>query len=892
MKNIKWLHVILVTLIVTTCSLLARLLINKQISSPLTRVAASSRSNYHYTVDLYSPLPSDSPLITAQLATYNQKINKTDIVVLTTGDFTINAFTQTNGGDVIILANRVFINSPIDTRVYLDHSHPTIEGANGGCLSAADYLTAAQLQSFQDFYAISNDVWNDSNQAYIPGTATVFPEMPFSFTSCAPHGQTSGDLIHPSVQGRANSPALRARVEPGFPSFRINQGSVKSGDIIIYANDIQACATCLSPDYSWNGLKPERFDPAHPVVDRTYLNARGIRGGRGFVNFWGCQQGDIGCGPLGHPSGPGGPPVAAIGQAPRIDASSGGLPGYIELGFVNNHSRYADETNVTKPPTPASLAPRIGATPGQFGADQHLDENCRTTSNGSPLPIPGPNPGSRFVFSCAPSDGTRGWFLATPITTNDSSVSNSRIIELSPDSALFQVGVRLTAMGITRAYQFDDILLPAKNGVYINNLSPSDQYEAFLQQAVVDGDNAVLSAAASLGSATTQPSIQVEPAVLQGLSADRGLFPGFTPRQYQLIERLHTLTSIVANGDPTVDQYFRAAAGLALRSIEDPTKNIDFNTMLQELTGIQSSVDALAPILTGTSMLLFEHFTIQDAATLQAKVDALRSALDDAEKKANDSHDIFKQIPGVLQAVQKIITDGRDIYSDIYGASPETALTPAGDIVSGIDRIRQILNGSSVNPDDIRRLLADAQKAYDDFQAQATTFRQQLMSQQYANVSKVVNDRRTLNSQVMQNLLYFDDLLRGSIYEYRYNHQSAEFQRNIANISQTYVISGYPAGGLTTKPMPICGPGDMVVRLEDLNTGAARGVADCVSNDTATATPLELRVRQGSSDVTQPLPLVEYSTTSTPAVISLQGRYNVADLIVVPTPTTVSIPWR
>jgi len=822
--------------------------------------------DYHYRVDLYSPQEGDEHPDGDRLALYSPQIEKRDIVILSSGTVTIDELARSNGGDIIIIADKLVLKAPLDTRVYLNHDHKRFQPTSGGCLAAERYLSPKRMEGFQDFYAWSNDVWDPIRQAYVTAKSTMFPELPFGSTPCVGRGQTSTPVVHGSTGGEDTEGALR-----------LNWGAVKSGDIILYVHDLDVCPGCLPPDFEWNGLKPEWEDSLHSTIDRTLLQARGSRGGRGEVNYWGCEEDALDCGPLKYP-GDVPSPSPGKGGAWRTGGTVGGRPGYVEVGFVRNPERARRENDTTLPPSDRSLLGRIGSTRGQSGGDRSIDVNCWTVRDDL---FPSPFPGRHFRFHCAPGTGSRTWFVTQQYPSSDSPVKNEQIIAVSPTHMLYQVGSRLNAMTLSRSYLYDDVLIPARSGDYINNLSPSDQFESFLQDAVAEGNDRVLSAAETLSSGAAMPLGAVEPSVLQGLSGNASDYPGFNYQQLHLIERLATLAWEDNPQQPVLSRYFEINGGLARRRTEDPKQDVRYTEMLRKLTSVQESVDRLAPVLSGIHLELFDHFTAEERDKLQLRINQLVAALDEAERKANDDHDLFKKIPKVLSEIQTIVADGRDIATKLYGARPETALTPAGDIVAGIDRLRQVLKGSGVNPDDIRRLLHDAQAAYEAFEQQAEKARAAALARTEKDVAAVVKDRVDLNGLLLSNLTSFDDLLRGTIYQYRSYNSRSDYELNLAGIRHSYRLDASTATNFKMFPMPNCPLNGLSARLEDLRAGTAGGLVDCISNEDVSST-LEVRVRaDAAGDATRGLPLAVYSAGARPGVIYLQGRYDVRDLEVV-----------
>ncbi len=281
----------------------------------------------------------------------NQRFIQGKDVVIFGSEVTITTPLLSNGGDVIIFTDHLHVAAPIDTRVYFDHDGDFFEkDSENGCRSILTWLKGADtvIDSFELFYRLSDDVWDDRKKQYVLKPAKRFPEAPAGMTLCANPGSSSRGIEY-------------------FPIQAMKWENLRSGNITVFAHRITFCRECKKLNPNWNGVKaeiPEIVEPKSLVKDTTLFNARGLRGSRGGMPFWGCAY-----------RGASNPKVCV--NPPnhyRRGPFRGGDAGDVSIYLVNNTDTYQQEQK--KPPAQREFMTRIGVTGGQQGSHVKFAASC------------------------------------------------------------------------------------------------------------------------------------------------------------------------------------------------------------------------------------------------------------------------------------------------------------------------------------------------------------------------------------------------------------------------------------------------------------------------------------------------------------------------------------
>lgn len=147
-----------------------------------------------------------------------------DIVMM--GDtITIDKPIRTNGGDIIIVADKLHVAAPLDTRVYIRHPRDTFH----------DWIleNAPDVNSVFDKYYGTEMVWQDDKKVFAPVHVPL---------------EKDGKRPLPRLPSGTTGLRLTSDIYNGTdaPHAGINWDNVQSGNILIIAAKVEFCESCHS----------------------------------------------------------------------------------------------------------------------------------------------------------------------------------------------------------------------------------------------------------------------------------------------------------------------------------------------------------------------------------------------------------------------------------------------------------------------------------------------------------------------------------------------------------------------------------------------------------------------------------------------------------------------
>jgi hypothetical protein len=190
-------------------------------------------------------------------------------LVLVGDTVTINEEIKTNGGNVLILADRLIVNAPIDTRVY---SIPTRIWEQGSPLVLGDFAYAHEaITPFVNFY-LWHDYYDPTSHSYKyrAGSLTELQEGKLALPTMPSGLIPTAHVALPPWEGAPQD-------GPTAPSG-YDRDTFKSGNITIYARVIEFCDACIR-----RRLKGQPVPEGDPGDNENmrFFNVAGLKGGRG-----------------------------------------------------------------------------------------------------------------------------------------------------------------------------------------------------------------------------------------------------------------------------------------------------------------------------------------------------------------------------------------------------------------------------------------------------------------------------------------------------------------------------------------------------------------------------------------------------------------------------------
>jgi hypothetical protein len=644
-------------------------------------------------------------------------IRKTDVVWFAS-KIEITKPLLTNGGNVILVADEVYLEAPIDTRIYVDHSADAIEQTEGGTEYPLQYYLGASsnaYKSYQLFYHVSNDVWDAKTHQYVVAEADAYPELP--------HGLTPRIAQHFPIARDGENEHNFTRT--GSYYYSLDKQFLKSGNISIFANKISFCAECGPNRADWHGekpLRPECEKGASPLEDRTLINASGIDGSRGWIGAWGCKTG-----------------VSGTAECPLFDPklnqlfspSPGGEAGSIDVNIVNA-SDFDSQMN--------RVLERARASPGNDRTGLEMTAPWFKKAD--------PAVASRCVFQSLSAAG--GQHLSAgigDITVND----------IDSDKMVVGIANRLTLLEAANNLSYRNLIAAAANEPLLRDMAPSDQLEAFLLNVALSATHTFTQAIRD--TRPQQPQDLGIPKVLQTLTADPYPYTGVSPSALTLVRFIHRLPTS-ADQEP-LRGFFSRTKGLFAVSGADPVHNTQWEIVTGELRDIQSGIESLKSEVIDLNYNVFTGMSQQEGKDLRADIATLQQALEKAKQDLEDSKNPFHKIQDVLQKVGDAVKAGTAAYEAWGTGSYDQVFKSLGSVSGDIGDIVSILKKqSNANPDQIAALLQDATDKYNAFLAHVEKVKADLVGRRNSALLKVQDLRKVQASQVFDDLKNFEEMTR------------------------------------------------------------------------------------------------------------------------------------
>jgi hypothetical protein len=194
---------------------------------------------------------------------FDKIIRKRDVLIF--GDRVV--ITQpllTNGGNVIVYADELHLQAPIDTRIYIDFSKKKFIEEDCGLIplfyraSETLGMNTTAYESYRLFYELTDEIWSDKSKSYELQRSLKRPEIPiYGHTSCVQKGDTGRTIVPPP--------------EYNITKYRLFMDKVRSGSISFFVNKVSFCTDCFPSTAGWDGRKPE-------IPERSGVTPRAMLG--------------------------------------------------------------------------------------------------------------------------------------------------------------------------------------------------------------------------------------------------------------------------------------------------------------------------------------------------------------------------------------------------------------------------------------------------------------------------------------------------------------------------------------------------------------------------------------------------------------------------------------
>jgi hypothetical protein len=659
----------------------------------------------------------------------------------------VNKALRSYGGNIIIVANTLRINQPIDSRAYYRHDvDHFLPDKTGNHLSVEEEISGSDAYkgAYSDYYLHCFDCIKDSKGA------TYIPEFPSGLT--------------PTMEGFwMNPPALNFPAGTNSPDDLLDPVAGRAGDIYIFAHEI-----IVSPDLAKPFLPDERAECHNKTIDFVpyAINAGGAQGGRGGAGIASpCVKdhtsGMFSCAPV----------IYTIGGGLNAPGGRGGDAGNVLIRLVNYDNTAPDITDLLKTVTNVNGG-MPGAyikvrTPTALGAHTPDGTRCSFTEESSWSPAYGGKPGRPL-----------------------------EVKKLDTNEALSEVANLLNELDSRNDYDYKELAERAKTDRSIYSLHLSDELTHYLASSLVKAETQFVTDADHRFYLSAPVSGGYLSPFLSTINSAKLDKSELTDRQIIFARELNAFKSL-PDADPFI-RYLQQSGGVlniysngAFARYTAQATRIDINTANQLLGQIEVKLD-------GIHRVLFEQFAHERAVEYANKIDALKTSIAEAKRKAAAAANnggplqfiaavvsaLDGGIGGITAVVNALLTK---FNSDNPLVGGDAGLGQGLANVSDSFRKLQDLTRSAPNDPTIQDLMTELTNLlteYAAFKQSIEEDRERLLREQYRDFLDVLDSRYTLENKLQSDSAQFHDLLRIVIAGYLVDPAKDDegFRNNLASL--------------------------------------------------------------------------------------------------------------
>lgn len=604
-------------------------------------------------------------------AYYDPTAVKRDIVCFGR-DITVDRLLRSNGGTILVVADHLTLNAPLDSRIYFWHGEKywgdVPPGAPGWAVPLSAGMGYPNVQKALDAWSLYHEVYVPANKDYewTVNSASTLEQRGDAFRAWQFHTVASPQLPFGMVTDEVERAANQGLRQPDAPAVP-DREAIRSGDIILIVSRVDLCPSC-------GPVADGASDPTNgniPVTYRAMLNASGVNGGRGA---------------------PGGVAEAATGFGTQYQggitgkASRGGDAGNIEILGV------ADSANDLAQGRIEGVS-RVIAGHGPYDGVRFVN-----------LPVILNNLGVRSDRTFQPFSADPTYFRALGVTDKDAlsptladlqGLSGTVSIRtgLTADQAIDAASSRISLLAL---HDFDVVAAGsalAAGDAEVGGFDPRDQLEHFLAAQIMDMESQLVETArgadgfglSGTADGTLRRSLLLAPVRCSQL--DHAALPDTTT---VLVDRLCDFKD---TGEPVLAAYWRRSGGLFAsvpEGLADKLQQSRTNVQAgQSLSALNQIVDQLRD-LNDTQYSQIERTSrieMQNSlAALKAQADALSAEL---SKDPPSWQEQLGAVGALGEAAREAGVSGAAAYDS---PSPATLAKAGQDLKSVYDRYEAWVN--------------------------------------------------------------------------------------------------------------------------------------------------------------------------------------------------------
>lgn len=708
---------------------------------------------------------------------FEREVIKTDYF-LVQKKVVIDNLISTNGGNVLIAADELVLNAPIDTRVYMrmipDYWVALPAGQDGVNFASLGFvmqkaLPEDGLKNFDSLY-LWRPFYDPEKKMFIYGqTKRPMNRPPLGLQVAEVPQLPSGQV--PLASGKEYGSSytdVRPTDGSDAPVADLIWPEVRSGTIRIYANKISLCDECkrrlhqkqVLNEFGWNRIEQKLNqltrtfaitslrDPKIPIGDpfdvdeAVFLQTSGLKGGRGAAGslydlLYGKRVGMRG-GLSGLPG-------------------RGGDAGFVEIHYVNYEPTEEEEKLIR-------LATSVdGGVPAQ-------SHRQRTPSFSQLLATP-----NRAAFKDE-----------VPVPNLDKlhgTAGNILIDSIDTDAAIRAVHEKLVEGEIAGNYSVELLVLGAKGSPDLFSFSPVSTFQTLLAQELVRLQGDLLGSAAHKLLSAPKTSLQFSP-FFASLTCNQTDYATLPNSQQNYLAKLCEFRP-VAEQDPFTSYLFRI--GGIYQDVPDVNLSLRHNQIVTEINRTQQLVHEAISETKDIRLLVYSAISEEQRKELVAaieKLQAARQALQDAYEAA-----LSKQ-PGMADAVKKISEVGKDFVEGIaayYSSNWVVAAVKCDSAMRGLGDLLVAYKIPPTSPNfaQFDKAIKEVQQDMKEFVALVQATKSTIIQSKGINLRDLILSRDRLEGYRTESRFDFAKLVRASIQEYFQTSDVSILRRNLDVIRST-----------------------------------------------------------------------------------------------------------
>ncbi|RWO81534.1 hypothetical protein [Mesorhizobium sp.] len=673
----------------------------------------------------------------------------------------IDDIVETNGGNILIVANDLFLNAPLDTRVHFQATQNYWQKASGAPYTAS-FLTSG-------YYTAENgspgmrpfDAWYYHRLVYDPSSKKYdLQQLPSPSVRTNNLSEIFEYLELPSAQ---IPPLSTIEYGDAYDTTRASDGvdapdqhlifeNTRSGDITIFAGRIHICETCDASIKQALG---------QPGAVGPFLEVSGLQGGLGSPGTLPYA--------IGYPS-----------RSQTLNGARGGLSGRPgkggDAGTITIHltgTPTADETKILK------MLSDYGA------GEPALPSRMRTLSFNEASAL---QP-AHYVQYFLPEEDLSPQELARLA----GKAGTFQLDILSSNEALSMLVGELQAADAIPNYSLKLMLQTTRSDPSLFSTLPSDGLLVLLSDELSNLQSKLIGSLPDLLSGADRVQIGRGP-LFSSLDCSNEMLATFGGL---VADYLHNICQFAPVTDMTVlKSYFFRSGGLLSVVPSDVNVDLRHRETVDELSGIGQLISDSIDEQMQENAMVFQYISAEKRAKLVSKIVELEKKLQDIENVARKDDDMLDVITRVAETGQHL---GRAVAA-IEAGQWAVAIPELRDGLKGLASL--LTYGYLITPfvDDsgVKAALADAQQALRGFDKDVSKIVEESISLQSNNLEKLVSSRRQQWIRRAQKSFAFGDLLRAIVLDYlqRPNERLAAVKENVGVVERSLNRQDPAAGTL------------------------------------------------------------------------------------------------